>query len=212
METLEIRVDVRERVGGVPEILARMPGVTLRWETLRSADYAVQETIGIERKSGPDLARSIVDGRIFRQAGRMGRAYERPFFLLEGMAPGMAVAGVQSPQIRGALVSVAAVFGIPVLYSADTAESAEIIVRAAGQSARIGSDAYRRPGYRPKGWRKRALFILQGLPGIGPKRAAELLDSFGDVRGVIQAEKDRLMEVSGIGERGAERILQAVAK
>jgi Fanconi anemia group M protein len=55
------------------------------------------------------------------------------------------------------------------------------------------------------------LFILQGLPGIGPARADRLLDTFGTVETVFTARAEELAEVSGIGEKTAERIRNLIA-
>ena len=63
-----------------------------------------------------------------------------------------------------------------------------------------------RAGYRPRGKRKRQLFILQGLPGVGRERAKRLLDKFGSVEAVINASIDDLQSISGIGKHTAEEI------
>jgi ERCC4-type nuclease len=68
-----------------------------------------------------------------------------------------------------------------------------------------------RHGYRPKNKRKRQLFILQGLPGIGPEMAGRLLDNFGSVEAAISAGSSELQSVDGIGKRVAERIKWAVS-
>jgi len=44
------------------------------------------------------------------------------------------------------------------------------------------------------------LFLLQGLPRIGPERAARLLDRFGSVQAVAAASAAELASVDGIGE------------
>jgi len=97
----------------------------------------------------------------------------------------------------------------PILFSHDAEESAEIMVTAARQLRRARSTAYCRPGYRPKGWRKRALFILQGLPNIGPRRAQALLEAFGSVRAVMSATPRALAGVDGIGVGAAASIIRA---
>ena len=54
------------------------------------------------------------------------------------------------------------------------------------------------------------LFILQGLPGIGPEKAKRLLETFGSVNAVFQADADALQGVSGIGEKTANAIAWAI--
>ena len=69
-----------------------------------------------------------------------------------------------------------------------------------------------RHGYRPKGFRKRQQFILQGLPGIGPKKASRLLNRFGSVEAVITASSIELQSVKGISQGIADRIRLVVSE
>jgi NAD-dependent DNA ligase len=69
-----------------------------------------------------------------------------------------------------------------------------------------------RHGYRPKNYRKRQLFILQGLPGVGRERAERLLARFGSVEAAISASSDELQSVDGIGKSIAEKIKWAVSE
>jgi len=64
----------------------------------------------------------------------------------------------------------------------------------------------------PTGKRKRQLYVLQGLPGIGPERATRLLDTFGSLEEVFGAEDDDLAEVDGVGTKTAERIHHLVSE
>jgi hypothetical protein len=84
------------------------------------------------------------------------------------------------------------------------------MVTAARQLARTTSLGYVRPGYRPRGWRRRSLFILQGLPNIGPARGRALLEAFGSVAAIMTADADALAKVDGIGSGVAASILKAV--
>jgi Fanconi anemia group M protein len=209
---VEIVVDSREAGSELPDRLARQKGVLLAWSMLKSADYSIRGVIGIERKTAVDFAKSILDGRLFAQMSALRRAYERPLLLLEGFPPDGDVAGVSRPALSGALVSVAAVFGVPVLLASGPDEAAEMIAMAGRQFVGSSGASYVRPGYRPKGWRKRALYILQGLPGVGPSRAAALLDGFGSVRAVCAADERPLAGVRGIGPAGARKIRIAVGE
>ncbi len=67
-----ITVDDRERSSGVAEGLSRRPGVKITSRRLPLGDYEVDSTLIVERKTLGDFAVSVLDGRLFRQAGRMG--------------------------------------------------------------------------------------------------------------------------------------------
>jgi ERCC4-type nuclease len=84
------------------------------------------------------------------------------------------------------------------------------MIRADKQVQRVAQGAVQRPGYRPKGRRKRRLFILQGLPGIGRDRAELLLETFGSVEKIFTAEYEDLIQVKGIGRKTARNIRDMV--
>ncbi|MFM9956287.1 MAG: helix-hairpin-helix domain-containing protein [Opitutaceae bacterium] len=79
-----------------------------------------------------------------------------------------------------------------------------------GRPSWYANGALRRPGYRPKGKRARQLFVLQGLPGVGPERAGRLLEHFGSVEGVAMALAAELAVIDGIGGSTAGKIRGAV--
>jgi excinuclease UvrABC nuclease subunit len=54
------------------------------------------------------------------------------------------------------------------------------------------------------------LFILQGLPNVGPARAQTLLDAFGSTAAVMAAGSEGLASVDGIGETVAASIVRAL--
>lgn len=69
-----------------------------------------------------------------------------------------------------------------------------------------------RRGYRPKGKAALQHYILQGLPGVGPVRAQQLLARFGTVAAVLTAEEHALTAVAGIGRDTARKIRWAVGE
>jgi four helix bundle suffix protein len=86
------------------------------------------------------------------------------------------------------------------------------MVYIARQMESMALGGVQRHGYRPKGKRKRQLFILQGLPGVGPGRAARLLARFGSVEAAVCANSSELQTVDGIGEGIADKIKWAVSE
>ena len=67
-----------------------------------------------------------------------------------------------------------------------------------------------RGGYRPKRLKTRKLYILQGLPAVGPMLAKRLMEHFGSVSRVMNAKVNELMKVDGIGKSSAEKIREVL--
>jgi DNA excision repair protein ERCC-4 len=63
-----------------------------------------------------------------------------------------------------------------------------------------------RGGYRPKRLKSRQLYLLQGLPQVGPTLAKRLLEHFGSVAKIVNATIDDLTGVEGIGPVSAKAI------
>ncbi len=204
--------DDRERSSAVFNLLLDRPDVVLRVEHLPAGDYWIDNRLLVERKTLTDFAHAILSGRLFDQAGRL--AHHRPpgIVILEGVAADLDGSGVRRETFQGALLTLGVVFGLPVLRARDPAETVWLMLAAAGQVRRAIRGVLPRKGKRPQGKRKMQLELLQGLPGIGPLRAAQLLDRFGTVAAVMAAEVDDLREVPGIGLRTAEAIRWSVSE
>ena len=63
-----------------------------------------------------------------------------------------------------------------------------------------------RHGFRSKRMISKRLYLLQGLPNIGPVMALRLIKHFKTVHCVMNASIDELTEVDGIGEDTAYKI------
>ncbi len=170
----------------------------------------MEGSVIVERKTLADLAASVIDGRVFRQAAAMVATGARAVVVLEGEARTSRELGVSREALQGALITIGVFYGLAILRSRDPSETARLLLYLGRQARRFAHGGLPRPGYRPKGKRARQLFILQGLPGVGPGRAARLLDTFGSVAAVASAPAELLAGVEGIGETTAQRIRWAV--
>lgn len=204
MNPVAVHVDDRESAGAVAAILRRSPAFRVTVTRLKLGDYLVGGRFLFERKTMTDLAVAIIDGRLFAQALRLASSPLRCAIILEGTSPEAANVGVRPEAIHGALVTVTLFCGIPLLRTRTPEETARTMLYAARQARTVARGALPRPGYRPRGKRARQLFILQGLPGIGPERARRLLEHFGSVEAVMTAPLEDLCGVSRIGRHIAE--------
>lgn len=149
-------------------------------------------------------------------------AGERESFSYE---PGLLVIDGGQPQVNVAAQTLAELgIEVPVVSLAKrleevwlpTAEFPVILPR--GSEAlhllqRVRDEAHRFAITRHRKRRAKAMTasILDTLPGVGPTRAAALLDHFGSVRNLKQAEEAEIARVPGIGPALAHRIATELA-
>ena len=207
---IPILIDDRERAGSLPAELARSGVFTLEVQRLALGDYLVDGRFLFERKTLPDLALSIQDGRLFRQALRLAESPLRAGLILEGTVADLEGSGMRWEAMQGALVTVALFIGLPLLRCRTPAETARTFEFVARQGRAVAGGALPRRGRRPKGkvaWQR---YLLQGLPGVGSARAARLLERFGTVEAVLTADAAALAAVPGIGRNTARAVRWAV--
>jgi DNA excision repair protein ERCC-4 len=209
-QAFPIQVDDRESRGAVLEALHQCPEFDVSIVRLPLGDYRVDGRFLFERKTLPDLVLSIIDGRLFQQALKLSEAGLQPALILEGTAQDFSGCGMRWEAIQGALVTVSLFCGVPLLRARTPAETVNTMLFAARQARMVSTGALPRHGYRPRGRRARQLFILQGLPGIGPAKARRLLDRFGSVQAIANAGSDELQSVRGIGDHLADKLRWAV--
>ena len=207
-----VKADDRERKGEVINYLLDMKNVTVDVTRLSIGDYLADNRLIFERKTLNDFALSIIDGRLFTQAIRLTASNHRGILILEGTGKDLQEIGVRREAMQGALITVSLILGIPVLRSINPSETANLIIYTARQIKSVAKGTLYRHGYQPKDKRKRQIFVLQGLPGIGAERAKRLLDTFGSIEAVITAGSEELQSVDGIGKNIAERIKWTVSE
>ncbi len=206
-----IKADFREDISGIGELLERKYKVGVVREQLKTGDYIIHGEIVVERKTSLDFVRSLIDGRIFRQAANMKRFFDSAFFIVEGNNLYNTGIDIHPHAVKGALVSIALRWQIPVLFSENTGETALFLWLVANQKVTAYNELSVRPGRRPKRLYKKQLYILQGFPQVGPKLAGELLSHFGSVEAVITASEEDLTEVKGLGKKKAGQIKKLVS-
>ena len=207
---ISIIMDDREPRDLMTQAMASCGRFTVEVQHLPVGDYLIDDALLVERKTLADLVRSILDGRLFQQSLQLVESKYPAALILEGSAQDLEVSGMRWEAIQGALVTVTLFMGLPILRSRCPEETARTFLYAARQRRTVSTDTLVRHSRRPK--RKAALqsYILQGLPGVGPKRAKQLLDRFGSVESVITAAADVLSEVEGLGPDTIRKIRYAV--
>ena len=204
-----VYVDVRERGSGVPEALARM-GVAVIYEQLGVGDYVVSDRVAVERKTVPDLAQSLFDGRLFDQARRLAEHYEVPIIIVEGRVEELERVTGRARQALQALAALSVDLGVRVLWSRGPGDTAAIIRTLACREREAGRPVvvHRKPRL-DKLWMQQ-LYVVQSLPGVGPRLAERLLEKFGTIEAICRASVVELERVLGYERaRRLYRVLHA---
>lgn len=200
---MKIIADTRERNTDIIDSLMRA-GITVDRASLPVGDYAISDRMCVERKTVGDFESSIVNGRLFEQLSRLKAAYEFPLLILEG---DMAEFRLQKQAINGAIASIYVDYGVMVFRSEDEEDTVSIIlllvkhetdkaIRA--PSAKGGLRSFSDDQFRER--------VVANLPGIGLHTAKSLLEHFGSIEEVANAELSELTDVQNIGKKRAESI------
>lgn len=216
LDRISMVVDYRETNAKLIQALEQHPAFHCRSGHLETGDFKMNDTILIERKTWPDFALSIIQGRLFRQAIRLSRAVhdrevESASIIIEGSESQVDLLNISREALIGAITSLQIRFALPVfrtLNPSETLKQMEIIcqqwVRNESESGFVAPPRFGKFSRRNR--LRNQIFILQGLPGIGASRAQDLLNHFGGVARVFEATATELRQVKGIGKETATNI------
>jgi DNA excision repair protein ERCC-4 len=208
VNNLKITVDYREKSSGLNDLLKNC-GAFIKIAKLSYGDYIISDKITVERKTADDFLLSIIDGRLFNQLSNLKKFCSHPILLIEGN-PYKTSYNFDRMAIQGALVSTQVIWYVPVIFSRTKEDTRDILLMIGRQVGTCIDVAPLRGGYRPKRLKSKQLYILQGLPKVGPKLAKRLLRHFKSVSKVMSAPVQSLAEVDGIGKISAEKIREVL--
>lgn len=208
-EQIQVIYDDRERANELLQQLASNNGVNIVKKRLPLGDYQIGEWL-IERKTLADLVQSLCDGRLFSQVYRLAQSPLKAALLIEGSSRDIETYRINREAIIGAICSITVNFDIPILRSLSQVESANILYYCASQMKRRDTKLSLR-NRKPKRKKNRQLYLLQGLPQVGPKLAQKLLNHFNDIEAVFTASEEQLIEVEGLGKTRARKIRELLS-
>ncbi|HRX34388.1 MAG TPA: DEAD/DEAH box helicase [Methanoregulaceae archaeon] len=205
-----IVVDDRETSSKVVEILSET-GASITLRRLAFGDYAIGDRILIERKTARDFVDTLVERDLLGQIRDLAAHALRPVLVIEGGD----LAGqrdIHPNAIRGVLAAITVDLGVSILFTRDEEDTAQMILVLARREESEGGERKvpLRKDSRSVGHQQEN--IIASFPDIGLKNARLLLEHFGSVRGVIDADFSELVKVKGIGEGRARRIFDLAGK
>jgi ERCC4-type nuclease len=163
----------------------------------------------LTRKTWQDLLGSARTGAFWTELGRMEECLiETRALILEGDPDQVYQYGHgKFPEVFGYVVAVALDWGFPIIPTRTLDETARALAWINKKIGKGGEARHFRIRHLPKiSIAERPLYMVQGMKGIGGKKAQDLLRKFKTPLNVFLAEKEELMEVDGIGKKHANVI------
>ena len=203
----KIVVDYREREMAK---LLESEGIEVVVQNLEVADYVISDRVAVERKTAQDFVSSIIDPQrnLFRQIADLIRTYDRPVLILEGKD--LYTTQMNAASIRGAMISVAVDYGVPIIPTEDQAETAEVIAQLARRENREGREPKVHGHKTARTLKEQQEYLVSAISSVGPAVARNLLRHFGSVEKIMTASSEELQEVELVGPKIAQRIRELV--
>jgi Fanconi anemia group M protein len=203
----KIIIDDRELVSKVAEHLSTARAV-IHIDRLLQGDYKIGDRIIVERKTSRDFVDSLVDRDLLDQLRDMARVCPKPVLVIEG-GDIYSQRDIHPNAIRGALAAISVSMGIAIFQTRDAGETADLLMVLARREEENG--------YKERGSAQKEVYeslaaaqeaVISAFPDLGPKYARVLLNTFGSLKAIIDAEKEDLIQVPGIGVKKAEMIYE----
>lgn len=174
-----------------------------------SNDYYIvgeDDKIMVERKTTKDYIYSLRNGNLFKQMKTCDL-----LIIEEGWSEVFKWKNnVNYKEICGSMASILAKWNIPILHFQTQNQLVEFLVRLEEQLGPSDScDYYPKRQGKVKD-EARPVFFMKGFEGIGDSTAVKILNHFNTIKNVVNAQKEDLMEIDGIGESKAEGIVELV--
>jgi ERCC4-type nuclease len=202
-----VYADCRETPSRINDHIEEL-GALVSCKQLKVGDYIASDRVGIERKTITDFLGSIMNGRLFKQLDELSSSFDKPLLIIEGNPELLwHESGMHPNALRGALASITVDYGVPIIWTRNSRETA----------AQIHWIAHREQNKKPNGISIRGEkrlrdrpgqqeFIVSGLPFVNSTLSRRLLERFGTVRKIFNAKPEKLMKVDKIGEKKAMQI------
>ena len=205
--------DSREQASNINKELFAHEDVKLIIKPLDIGDYILSKDVCVERKTIEDFLNSMIDGRLFNQLNNLRQNYTKPLVIIEGNQTELfTLRNIHKNSILGALTSITLDFQVPILNSTDSKETAQILYVIAKREQKTNNKEVRlRVGRKGLTLSEQQRFIIEGLPLVGPNLAKSLLEKFGSIKNIVNANEKELQEVENLGKKKA-RLIQKVLR
>ncbi|MFW5852517.1 MAG: DEAD/DEAH box helicase [Nanoarchaeota archaeon] len=198
-------VDYREKNSLIVKYLINQ-NFKINLAKLEVGDYLLSSRVVLEYKQVPDFVDSIIDGRLLGQLKSLKEHYLRPLIVVEGTEDVYSIRKIDPKAIQGMLATITVSYGIPILYTRNSRETASLIYMITKREQDEGYKEFTMHSAKPLTLKEQQEYLISSLPGIGPKLAKPLLEKFGSPEKVFSASIKELQQIDLIGKKKAENI------
>ena len=206
---VKIIADYREKGSNVLKEL--LDKVYLSLEKLPIGDFLLSSRVAVEFKNVPDFVDSIIDGRLLSQLKEL-KKYERPLLIIEGTEDIYSVRKVHPNSIRGMIATITASYGIPIIQTKNSKDTAEYLIAIAKREQATEKNDVQHHYAKPETVKDQQEYFVSALPNIGMGGARPLLKHFKTVRNIVNASEDELKEVDLIGPKKSKALKDVFEK
>ena len=203
--TPTIYVDVRENNDLLKELYYNQD-LQVVAKQLDVGDIVISEQCAIERKSKKDFVNSILDKRLLPQLISLAKNYKRPILILEGDESIYAQRNVDDNLIRGVLCAISVDLRIPIIYTQNLKDSVKMIITLTKRANKDKKQHSLHTNKSSISTNEELEKVISMIPTINISLGKEILKNFKSIEQLVQASKEDLENVDGIGAKRAERI------
>jgi len=209
---LRISADDREKSSGIIKELIDL-GVQIDLRRLDVGDYILSKRCCVEYKTVSDFVDSIIDGRLLLQIKELRKNFERPVIVIEGTEDIYSQRSIHPNAIRGMLATITVSYGIPVIQTKTFRETASLLAIIAKREQEAETHPFStHSSKKPLSLPELQEYVVSALPGVGPLLVKPLLETFGSIKGIVNASAEELTKVEKIGEKKAREIQRVLTE
>ncbi|MBU0472004.1 MAG: DEAD/DEAH box helicase, partial [Nanoarchaeota archaeon] len=203
-DKITILVDYREKSSKIIKMLIEK-GVNIELKSLMIGDYLLSENVVVEYKTKRDFVNSIIDGRLLQQLREL-TSYLKPLLIIEGEEDIYSQRNIHENAIRGMISTIAISYRIPIIYTKNEYDTAEILYLIAKKEQNNEQKNFQMHTNKPLSLKEQQEYVISAIPGIGSKLAKPLLKKFKSIKKIVNSDEDSLKKIDLIGEKKAKKI------
>jgi len=205
-----IVVDKRERRSIVPRQLESM-GCDVEYKILEVGDYIIGD-VCIERKEINDYLSSLFNGRLERELYHMSKIYKKTYLITEGsITEAMLHRKINRRQYFSSLAKFTNRGDVSII-TFETPYDTAYFIKSLNESVKNPQPLIPKIKISQFSDGDEVTYIVSAIPGIGMKKATNLLKKFKTLKNLVNSKPEDIAKVNGFGKKTANKLYELFNK